>query len=122
MSGFLSQLFGGKSKKKQWKIEEHAEAILHGVIERAQLELSFETTIKNEKDKIFLGVDFFGVDEELMTEKEAVLWDDFQLFLTRSLQHNLSDFSLDITCDSNNFREKANKWLLELADKLTAIA
>lgn len=118
MAGFLSKIFGGGKKKSdaQAVIEEHLEAI----IEKADLELSFDVK-DGDKDNSYV-VELFGEDEELLKEKEAQLLDSFQLLMTRILQHQLPEERVNVEFDCNGYREEANQELVELAEKLKGIA
>ena len=114
--GLFTKIFGGKgaSKESQSLVKD----TLEGVIERAGLEISYDIKSTSENEKSMIKVDFFGDDEKLFTNKDGALLDAFQLFLKRALQHDLPDDKTQISCDCNEFREKANQSLVELAEKL----
>jgi len=124
MSGFFSKLFGGKKKENAAAAVTATstvglvQEIMTGLIERAQLDLSFhvETDTSGETEEVTVEVS--GADEALLTEKEGALLDAFQLFIKRVLQHQLPAARVNVSFDCNGFREESNKSLIELADKL----
>ncbi len=115
MTGFLGKLFGGK-KKRELDAIGLAEELLHGLIERAGLQLAFD--VKRHEDKREYHIDIFGEDEELLLAKDGALLDAFQLFIRRSVQHQLPEDDSSLAIDCAGFREQANEALIELAEKL----
>lgn len=118
MAGFLSKIFGGGKKKSEAiaVIEE----TLQGVIEKSNLELSFD--VKDADDDGVYQVEIFGSDEDLIKDREGQLLDAFQLYMTRVLQHQLPEERVNIEFDCNGFREEINQELIDLAEKLKDIA
>lgn len=124
MSGFFSKLFGGK-KKETGLASGGADSatalvqdVLQGLIERAHLELHFEVQSSMNGATEEITIEVSGADEGLVTEKEGALLDAFQLFIKRVLQHQLPDANVNVSFDSNGFREESSKELIELAEKL----
>lgn len=120
MSGFFSKLFGGKKKSAGEGSSAAAlvEDILAGLMEKGGFELSFEVRAEKSEDTEEVTVEIGGKDEELLTEKEGAFLDSLQLFIKRVLQHQLPDAKVNVSFDSNGFREEANRSLVELAEKL----
>lgn len=114
--GLFTKIFGGKNSSKGGK--NLVEDVLQGTIERASLDISFDVKISDEGDKQIIKVDFYGEDEKLFTNKDGALLDAFQLFLRRAIQHSSPDNGTHVVCDCNEYREKANEALVELAEKL----
>lgn len=122
MTGFLKRLFGGKEKKRE---EGLINEILQGVIDKSQIEISYDLKIEdrsNGTEGKLLTIEMFGADEELVTEREGQLLDAFQLYFKRVLQHNFPDQRIDVQFDCNGYREEMNKTLFQLADKLKRVA
>ena len=125
MSGFFSKLFGGKKKESSGASEAASgsavsvvEDVMHGLIEKAQLEVEFQVSTDTSGETEEITVEMSGTDEELLTEKEGALLDAFQLFIKRVLQHQLPDARVNVSFDCNNFREESSRSLVELAEKL----
>jgi len=130
MSGFFSKLFGGKKKVAGSQEAGHhggvvaetsvqlVEEVMHGLIERAHLDLQFDVKSDTTGETEEITVELTGADEKLVTEKEGALLDSFQLFIKRVLQHQLPDLRVNVSFDSGNFREESNKSLVELAERL----
>ena len=120
MSGFFSKLFGGKKKGVSGAdtTEGLVHEVMNGLIEKAQLELSFDvkSSVVGEVEEITVEVS--GNDEPLLTEKEGALLDSFQLFIKRVLQHQMPDARVNVSFDCNGFREESNRSLVDLAEKL----
>lgn len=114
--GLFTKIFGGKSGNAEG--QELVTDLLDGTIEKAGLDISYEIKTTKENDRSVIKIDFFGEDEKLFTNKDGSLLDAFQLFLKRALQHDQPEDASHLTCDCNGFREKANKSLVELAEKL----
>ena len=126
MSGFFSKLFGGGGKKKE-EIAAPGKSgsaiaivqdVMRGLVDRAHLELSFEARSVPGGSSEEIAVEISGNDVGLVTEKEGALLDAFQLFIKRVLQHQLPDANVNVTFDSNGFREESSKELVELAERL----
>jgi elongation factor P--beta-lysine ligase len=83
MTGFFSRLFGGKKKLSEGEdaVVEVVESVLAGLIEKADLDLSFE--IKS--DDQGLVVELSGGDADQLKEREGELIEAFQLFMKRVL-------------------------------------
>jgi spoIIIJ-associated protein len=129
MSGFFSKLFGGKKKDTSSTTSSASgsgsgstvslvEDVMRGLVEKAQLDLSFDVTSDANGETEEITVQLSGPDENLVTEKEGALLDAFQLFIKRVLQHQLPDARVNVNFDSGNFREESSKSLVELAEKL----
>jgi spoIIIJ-associated protein len=119
MTGFFSRLFGGKKKLSEGEdaVVEVVESVLAGLIEKADLDLSFE--IKS--DDQGLVVELSGGDADQLKEREGELIEAFQLFMKRVLQHKLPESRIEVTFDSNGFREENHQALIDLAEKLKTI-
>ena len=118
MTGFLGKLFG-KKKKEEGGPEALVENVLGQIFELARFELAFES--KTLEDGT-VQVDITGADEELLTTKEGQLLDALQLYVRRSIQHQLPEQNINVNLDCSGFREQANEALIALADKLKDIA
>lgn len=125
MSGFFSKLFGGKKKDattvsgaNAGSAVELVQDVMHGLIEKAQLDLTMDLKSEMNGETEEISVEMSGADEALLTEKEGALLDSFQLFIKRVLQHQMPDARVNVNFDSNNYREESNKSLVELAEKL----
>ena len=114
--GLFGRLFGGGDNNKGAKslIEE----ILNGLIEKSGLELSFEIEKDKEQETETYKVNLYGADEEMLTARDGMLLEAFQLFLKRVLQHNFAENPINVLCDSNNYRSEENKTLEMMIDKL----
>lgn len=119
---FFSKLFGGK-KKSGSETETLIQSTLDGLIEKGQFELSYEVRSEaNDKGEPQITIEFTGVDEELLKEKEGQMIDALQLFLKRVLQHHFPEDRSEVIIDCNGFREESSQQLIELAEKLKGIA
>lgn len=127
MSGFFSKLFGGGKKKEEaagasgnvrGSAVSLVQEVMNGLVERAHLELRFDVRSESNGGTEDITVEISGSDVGLVTEKEGALLDAFQLFIKRVLQHQLPEASVNVSFDSNGFREESNKELVELAEKL----
>ena len=143
MSGFFSKLFGGKKKDNTTSTQQFAggagayaggdqtgaaagsaaalvQSVMDGLVQKAQLDLSFDVRQgeAGQDGTEELTVEIAGGDVDMVTEKEGALLDAFQLFIKRVLQHQMPDARVNVSFDSNNFREESNKSLVELAEKL----
>lgn len=122
MTGFFSRLFGGSKKETQMPAANSAvelvRQVMEGLIEKAHLDLSFDVKSEMSAETEEITVEVSGADEALLTEKEGALLDAFQLFFKRVVQHQLPDARVNVSFDSNNFREESSKSLIDLAEKL----
>lgn len=121
MTGFFSKLFGGKKKEAAPAADTAAglvQNVMKGLIDKAQLDLSFDVRSDDSGETEEVTVELSGADEALLTEKEGALLDAFQLFIKRVLQHQLPDARVNVSFDCNGFREESSKSLVELAEKL----
>ena len=114
--GLFTKIFGGKSSNSEGK--ELVTELLDGTIEKAGLDISYDIKSITDNGRDTLKVEFYGEDEKLFTNKDGSLLDAFQLFLKRALQHDQPEDSTNLLCDCNDYREKANQNLVELAEKL----
>ena len=119
MAGFLSRIFGGGKKKgsSPEKLIELVGETLQGIIERADLELTFDL---NDTEEGVL-VELSGADAELLKEKEGQLIDAFQFLMKRVVQHQFPEDKTEVIFDSNGYREESNQALVELAERLKSI-
>lgn len=122
MTGFFSKLFGGKKKEAAAPAANSAaglvQNVMKGLIEKAQLDLTFDVRSDSSSETEEITVELSGSDEPLLTEKEGALLDAFQLFIKRVLQHQMPDARVNVSFDSNGFREESSKSLVDLAEKL----
>jgi spoIIIJ-associated protein len=125
MSGFFSRIFGG-GKKKEGSVSEAdqlVEETLQGIIERGGFELDFTVSVSDQSaEERSLTIEFTGPDSELLKEKEGQMIDSIQLFLKRVLQHRFPEDRTNINIDCEGFREESNLALIDLAEKLKAVA
>ncbi len=114
--GLFAKIFGRKGvKEKQSLIDE----LLEQIIEKGGFRISYETKVINREDSSqSFKIAFYGEDEELFVDRNGALLDSFQLFIKRSLQHRFPGDTTGVICDCNNFREKANQSLVDLAERL----
>lgn len=125
MSGFFSRIFGGGKKKSAATTEadQVIEETLRGIIDHGGFELDFEMSVAEESsEERSLTIEFTGPDSDLLKEKEGQMIDAIQLFLKRVLQHRFPDDRTNINIDCEGFREESNHALIELAEKLKAVA
>lgn len=115
--GLFTKIFGG-GKGGYKDVSDLVEKILLGTLERAGLQISFDIKVNKKDDRDSLKIDFYGEDEKMFTSKDGALLEAFQLFLRRVIQHHFPKEELQVLCDCNSFREKANQSLVELAEKL----
>lgn len=113
--GLFKKIFGGKAGKEEQGLITN---LLEGIVEKAGLDISYDVKTTKENDKNVIKIDFYGEDEKLFTSKDGALLDAFQLFLKRALQHSQPEDDTQVFCDCENFREKANQDLVDLAEKL----
>lgn len=114
---FLKKLFGfGNSGRAD--IEDLIEETLDGLIEKADLDLTFDI---HEDDNLFT-VELSGEDAELVKAKDGQLLDAFQFFVKRVVQHSHSEERINVIFDCDGYREEADNALIELAEKLKGIA
>ncbi len=117
MKAFLGKLFGGGDKKERDVVDVVGD-VLQTIVDLSKLNIGFD--VVREEDE--LKVDFYGEDEALLTEKEGLLLDSFQLYLKRVVQHQMPDDNVNLVVDCDGFRESVNQSLIELAEKLKGIA
>ena len=120
MTGLFGKLFGKKTTAKKTEGPEAlVEEILGELIELGRFELGFE--VKTLADGS-IHVDVSGKDEQMLTSKEGQLLDAIQLYVRRAVQHADPEQNLNVNIDCSNFREEADKALIQLAEKLKGIA
>lgn len=107
---FLDRIFKGK---KKGPVDLVADA-LEGIIEKADFQLSFDM---DEKDNT-IKIDFFGEDENLLTQKNGQLLDSLQMFLIRIIQHKQFEDRYYVTANVGSFREDFEANLMKQAEKL----
>ena len=126
MSGFFSKIFGGKKKETSsaqvsagnGSAVSLVETTMQGLIEKALLDLTFETRTEMNGETEEITVELSGADQEFLTEKDGALLDAFQLFFKRVLQHQLPDARVNVGFDCNGFRDELSKGLIDLAEGL----
>lgn len=118
MTGFFSRLFGGK--KRSEGVSQVADLVgttLEGIIEKSGLDLTFD--IQDAEDGLL--VELSGGDADQLRDKEGQLIDAFQFLVKRVVQHRFPEERMEISFDSNGYREESNQALIELADRLKTI-
>lgn len=117
---FLKKLFGKASPSSQdGTVERVINETLKGVLERADLQLSYEITGVTEEQ---VTIEVSGSDEELLRDKDGQLLDALQFFMKRVIQHQLPESKVEVVFDSKGYREESNQALLDLAEKLKQVA
>ena len=118
----FSKIFGfNKNAKKNSKESEvilMISNVLEGILSISQLNFSFDVEV-DEKNGIF--VELFGKDQELLIEKDGKLLDAFQLYLKRVIQCRFPEERITLVVDCDDFREKMDQSLIDLADKLKKV-
>lgn len=120
MKGFLGKIFGGKKEASNDEVTEIIGEALSNICELGQFDLSFEIHRDEKNDEIV--VEMMGPDEEMLTARDGQLLDALQLYLKRVIQHKMADEKANVVVDAGGFRADANQSLIELAEKLKAIA
>ena len=114
MANFFSKLFGkgkeGVASSPQAAIQE----ILDGIIEKGGFDLA--AVVEPSEEGFF--VNFSGGDSHLVTNREGMLLDSFQIFIKRMLQNKFSDQKIEVSVDCDGFMEESAQELRDLADKL----
>lgn len=118
MSGFFSKIFGRKKTSIESPVVNLLEDVLDGLFSRAGLDLQSNITSEGAGDSEVVRVNLSGADSSLLVEREGVLLDSIQLFVKRTIQHQLPDARAMVDFDCDGYREEANKGLIDLADKL----
>ena len=114
--GLFAKIFGRKGEKQKRSL---VDSLLEKVIEKGGFDISYDIKVMNQEESHqTFKIDFYGEDEGLFVERDGSLLDSFQLFIKRSLQHQFSGDVTEVICDCNDFREKANQSLVELAERL----
>ncbi len=117
--GLLNRLFGGGDKTGNYKTPKHlVDGVLSGLIERGSFELSYDIELDKSQDIEILKVNFYGADEEMLTVRDGMLLEAFQLFLKRAVQHQFAENPVNVSCDSNGYRERENQSLEAMIEKL----
>ncbi len=114
MANFFSKLFGKGKSEFPGVPKEAVQHALDGVIERAGFKLE---AIVDETAEGF-AVNFLGDDGVLVTGREGVLLDSFQIFVKRMLQNKFPDQKIDVHVDCDGFMEASAQDLRDLAEKL----
>jgi len=115
--GLIGKLFGGGDKKAK-NPKNLIEQLLNGLIEKGGFDFSFDVKEADEQDSEAYKVNFYGNDEDMLTNKDGMLLEAIQLFLKRALQHNYPDNPVNVMCDSNDYRTRENENLEAMIDKL----
>lgn len=114
----IGRLFGGGDKKNFKNPKGLIDSVLSGLIEKAGFDLSFDIEeIKDQENETF-KVSFYGDDEEMLTQRDAMLLDALQLFTKRALQHHFSEQIVNVLFDCNDYRAKENENLEAMIGKL----
>jgi spoIIIJ-associated protein len=115
--GFIGKLFGGGDKKAKGP-KALIEQILNGLIEKGGFDFSFDLEEAKDQDIEAYKVNFYGNDEEMLTQKDGMLLEAIQLFVKRALQHHFPDTPVNLMCDSNDYRTRENENLEAMIEKL----
>ncbi len=117
MANFFAKLFG-KSEKTGGgsNTENMIHEALDGVIETGGFELDYDLQVIEGG----FSVNLIGNDSKLVTDKEGLLLDAFQIFLKRMLQNKFPDHKIELQVDCDGFLESSSQELRDLADKLKA--
>lgn len=121
VGNFFSKLFSGGKSKATNGVQDLVENTLKGLIEKSNLDLTFEVHASNEGEPS-LSVELSGADEEILKDNKGQMLDALQLFLKRVVQHNFADDKTHITVDCGGYREESAQALIERAENLKAIA
>jgi spoIIIJ-associated protein len=123
MSGFFSKIFGGKKKSESSEVESLVQTTVEGLVEKAGFNLQFEIQAgTDDQGEPQLVIEFSGVDEEILKDKEGQMIDAIQLFIKRVIQHHFPEDRTNVVIDCNGYREESSQALVELAEKLKGIA
>ncbi len=114
----ISRFFGGGKKEGFKNPKNLIEQVLNGVNERAGFDLSFDIEEIDGQENESYKVNFYGNDEDLLTQRDAMLLDSLQLFVKRALQHHFSEQIVNVMFDCNDYRAKENENLESMIDKL----
>jgi spoIIIJ-associated protein len=114
MANFFSKLFGKDKTEGQGTIHALIQDTLDGVIKKA----GFNLAANVEKSEEGFRIDFSGEDSGIVTGREGVLLDSFQIFIKRMLQNKFSDQKIEIQVDCDGFMEASAQELKNLAEKL----
>jgi spoIIIJ-associated protein len=112
MANFLSRLFG-KDKGADTP-QGTIQFVVDGVLSRG----GFDLQAKVEKTEEGFLVNFSGGDSQLVTGKEGLLLDSFQIFIKRLLQNKFPDQKIEVSVDCEGFLEDSAQELKDLAEKL----
>jgi spoIIIJ-associated protein len=117
MGNFFSKLFGrDKSKNSSEPIGAVHEAV-EGIIARAGFDL--EAQVSQGEEGILIN--FTGNDAGLVTDREGMLLDSFQIFIKRMLQNRFSDQKIEVHVDCDGFMEDSAQELRDLADNNSSL-
>jgi spoIIIJ-associated protein len=114
MANFFSKLFGKDKPEAFSSIQSLIQDTLDGVIDKA----GFNLTAQVDKNEEGFFINFAGDDSKLVTDREGVLLDSFQIFIKRMLQNKFSDQKIEIQVDCDGFMEASATELKNLAEKL----
>ncbi len=81
---FLKKLFGAKSSNKYESPEQYVEFFLGGVLDRMNIQCSFET----KETKHGVSVSLFGEDENLLYKKDCQLLEALYTVVQKSIWNN----------------------------------
>ena len=99
MAGFFSKLFRRNKSALAGTPEEMIKETLNGVIEKAGFDLTFTLSAVEGGYSVALA----GEDSKLVTDREGLLIDSFQIFLKRMLQNKFSQEKIEIEVDCDGF-------------------
>jgi len=114
MANFFSRFFGKGKAEYSDSPHEAIQTAINGVIEKSGLDLAAEVSATDEG----FSIKFEGRDSSMVTGREGVLLDSFQIFLKRMVQNKFPEQRIDIQVDCNGFLEASAQELRELAEKL----
>lgn len=119
MAGFLSKIFGGGKKED---LESVVEAILNGILEKGNFDLSYELNLTKKEEIVEIKIEFSGGDEALLKDYKGQLLDAIQLIIKRATQHHFNETQTNIIVDCGGYREESEAALIERAEHLKTIA
>jgi len=114
MANFFSKLFGKDKAEGPGTTQALIQDTLDGVIEKA----GFDLVAQVHKTDEGFSINFSGGDSGLVTGREGVLLDSFQIFIKRMLQNKFSDQKIEVQVDCDGFMEASAQELKNLAEKL----
>ncbi|MBK9293689.1 MAG: hypothetical protein IPM57_04475 [Oligoflexia bacterium] len=114
MASFFSKLFGQKNK-----LEGQISDALEGVIQKGGFDLKYSIE-KKEEDKLIIN--FSGPDAALLTDRDGLVLDSFEIYLKRIIQNKGQEQIKEIIVDCDGYLEATAEELKNLAEKLKNMA